>query len=87
MRFDRPKIRRLGRGSPRGEKVAVIPPKDPLDEDPRPTSFRIGKKLLQEIDAIAKELGYKRTEAVVLLLKWAVKQHRSERKTSKDTQD
>lgn len=50
----------------------------------RPTSVRIPKSMLEEIDAAAKDTGLSRSETILQLLRWALDEHKAEtRKRSK----
>lgn len=48
-----------------------------------PTSVRIPKSLLDEIDDAAKEMNLSRSEAILQMLRWAVDADKKERKAKK----
>lgn len=50
-----------------------LPPRE--DEGkPEPTSIRIGDKLLARLDAIAAARGYSRSEAILAIIRWGVRE-------------
>ncbi len=58
----------------------ILPPKE--DSEPAvTTSLRVPPSMLRELDSIAKESGYSRTEVMLHFWTWAIQEYRLEQKT------
>jgi metal-responsive CopG/Arc/MetJ family transcriptional regulator len=60
--------------------VTVVRTKDPLDADPKVTTVRLGRKLIAEIEAIARQSELSRNKVVSDLLKAGLQLHKAEQK-------
>lgn len=54
----------------------LLPPKEPQDGPSVPTSFRVPKAMLDELDALSRETGHSRNSIVVRLVRFALTQYR-----------
>lgn len=57
----------------------ILPPKEEA-EPAVTTSLRVPPSMLRELDAIAKESGYTRTEVMLHFWTWAIQEYRAEQK-------
>lgn len=57
----------------------ILPPKDD-PETPVTTSLRVPPSMIKDLDAIARESGYTRTEVMLHFWRWAIQEYRSEQK-------
>lgn len=54
----------------------ILPPR--VDTEAVPTSIRIPKPLVDEVDVIAKETGYSRSEVLLHFIRYGVEKHKEE---------
>lgn len=62
----------------------ILPPRGPEGKIV-PIGLRLPRGLIEELDGVAKESGYNRTEVVSHFLRWALQEYRHERALQKDT--
>lgn len=66
-----------GRGATRMNS-RILPPRGPEGEV-IPVSLRLARGLIAELDVVAKESGYNRTEVITHFLRWALQEYSVEK--------